>query len=200
MNRLLTTLFVLVSLGTAGFCAENNPQVSLTTNMGEIILELNPEAAPQTVANFLNYVNNGFYEGTIFHRVIKKFMIQGGGFTANMSEKKTEPPILNEANNGHKNLRGTVAMARTSDPHSATAQFFINTVTNDFLDYRSKSVKGWGYCVFGKVIKGLDVVDAIAATQIAMKEGMADVPIKPMIITKAFLVGKKTKAVPTAKQ
>lgn len=200
MNRLFTSLFVLVSIGTAGYGAASNPQVSLATNMGEIIIELLPEAAPKTVDNFLNYVNSGFYEGTIFHRVIKTFMIQGGGFTANMSEKKTEPPVLNEANNGLKNLRGTVAMARTSDPHSATAQFFINTVNNDFLNYRSKSVEGWGYCVFGKVIKGQDVVDAIAAAQVAMKEGMADVPIKPMIITKAVLVGKETKRIPAAQQ
>lgn len=141
------------------------PTVVIETNRGEITLELYPEKAPQTVENFLSYVDGGQYDGTIFHRVIQGFMIQGGGFTTDFSRKATGAPIQNEANNGLKNTRGTIAMARTMDPHSATAQFFINTRDNVSLDYRAENTRGWGYCVFGKVTEGMDVVDSIEATQ-----------------------------------
>ncbi|MCC6324534.1 MAG: peptidyl-prolyl cis-trans isomerase [Candidatus Brocadia sp.] len=159
-----------------------NPRVRLETNKGTIILELNQKAAPKTVENFLGYVSNGFYNGTIFHRVIKDFMIQGGGFTANMQQKPTQAPIANEADNGLENLRGTVAMARTMDPHSATAQFFINTVDNTFLDHKGKNSHDWGYCVFGKVVEGMNVVDTIANQSTVTKSGFEDVPASPVII------------------
>ena len=139
-----------------------NPVVLLETTSGDILVELYPDKAPETVANFLKYVDNGFYNNTIFHRVIPGFMIQGGGLTARMQQKDTEAPIKNEADNGLKNDRGTIAMARTMDPHSATAQFFINLVDNDFLNFQAPSGNGWGYCVFGKVTEGMDVVDKIA--------------------------------------
>ena len=135
--------------------------VKLQTNMGDIVVELDEQAAPVTVKNFLGYVQDGFFDGKIFHRVIPNFMIQGGGFTEDMSQDKTRDPIVNEANNGLKNERGTIAMARTSDPHSATAQFFINVKDNDFLNYSSPSPQGWGYTVFGKVVDGMDVVRKI---------------------------------------
>ena len=138
------------------------PSVVLETSAGEITIELDPGKAPKTVENFLSYVDSGHYDGTIFHRVIRNFMIQGGGMDVRMNERDTGDPIENEADNGLKNERGTIAMARTSDPHSATAQFFINAVeTNSFLDHTNKSGSGWGYCVFGRVTSGLDVVDAI---------------------------------------
>ena len=140
----------------------DNPTVLLETSSGDILVELFPEQAPKTVANFLQYVDDGFYTNTIFHRVIPGFMIQGGGLSARMDEKPTREPVPNEADNGLKNARGTLAMARTRDPHSATAQFFINLVDNEFLDHTAPSTDGWGYCVFGKVTEGLDVVDKIA--------------------------------------
>jgi cyclophilin family peptidyl-prolyl cis-trans isomerase len=140
------------------------PVVKMETSMGDIMIELNPDKAPKTVENFLNYVNKGFYDGTIYHRVISNFMIQGGGYTSDFQKKATDAPIKNEANNGLQNKRGTIAMARTSDPHSATAQFFINVVDNHFLDFRAQTVRGWGYTVFGKVIEGMDVVDKIRRT------------------------------------
>ncbi len=140
------------------------PTVVIETNRGDITLELYPEKAPQTVENFQSYVESGQYDGTIFHRVIQGFMIQGGGFTTDFSRKATGAPIQNEANNGLKNTRGTIAMARTMDPHSATAQFFINTQDNASLDHRAENNRGWGYCVFGKVTEGMDVVDSIEAT------------------------------------
>ena len=139
--------------------------IKLTTNHGVIALELDADKAPKTVANFLAYVAAGHYDNTVFHRVIKNFMIQGGGFEPGMNQKPCKAPIENEAANGLKNKRGTVAMARTSDPHSATAQFFINIVDNDFLDFKSPTGQGWGYCVFGEVVEGLDVVDKIRAVQ-----------------------------------
>ena len=139
-----------------------NPVVLLETTSGDILVELYPDKAPETVANFLKYVDDGFYNNTIFHRVIPGFMIQGGGFTARMQQKDTSAPIKNEADNGLKNDRGTIAMARTMDPHSATAQFFINLVDNDFLNFQAPSGNGWGYCVFGRVTEGMDVVDKIA--------------------------------------
>ncbi|MCF6150595.1 MAG: peptidyl-prolyl cis-trans isomerase [Candidatus Kuenenia sp.] len=162
------------------------PKVSLETNHGEIVLELYPEKAPETVENFLKYVGDGFYNGTIFHRVIKGFMIQGGGLTEDMNRKTTLDPIKNEAYNGLKNSRGTVAMARTMDPHSATAQFFINTVDNGFLDFKDQTTRGWGYCVFGKVVKGMEVVDAIERLPTTKKAGYSDVPGATVIVKKAI--------------
>jgi cyclophilin family peptidyl-prolyl cis-trans isomerase len=159
MKYIATILWLCLSI--QGYSAETTPIVNLKTNVGTIVIELNAEKAPETVANFLDYVNEGFYDGTIFHRVISSFMIQGGGFTQDFKQKKTRDPVKNEADNGLKNMRGTIAMARTSDPHSATAQFFINVVNNSFLDHTATTPSGWGYAVFGKVIKGMDVVDKI---------------------------------------
>ena len=160
--------------------------VKLHTNHGVITLQLDAEKAPNTVKNFLDYANAGFYEGTIFHRVIGNFMIQGGGFEANMMQKKTNPPIKNEANNGLKNDIYTIAMARTGDPHSATAQFFINVKNNAFLSYPGQD--GWGYCVFGKVVEGKEVVDKIKQVKTGMRSGFQDVPEEDVIITKMEVV------------
>jgi peptidyl-prolyl cis-trans isomerase B (cyclophilin B) len=162
--------------------------VKFETNMGEIVLELYDDKAPKTVANFLTYVAEGHYDGTIFHRVIDGFMIQGGGFTPNMQQKRTKNPIENEADNGLKNDAYTVSMARTADPHSATAQFFINVKKNDFLNYTSKTEKGWGYTVFGKVVKGHGVVNKIKAVPTCSKDGFDDVPGEPVTIIKAEVV------------
>ncbi|MCE1241132.1 MAG: peptidyl-prolyl cis-trans isomerase [Azonexaceae bacterium] len=163
-------------------------QVKLTTNHGTITLQLDAEKAPKTVANFLAYVEAGHYDGTIFHRVIKNFMIQGGGFVVGMDQKPTQDPIENEAANGLQNVRGSIAMARTSDPHSATAQFFINTVDNDFLDFKAPSGQGWGYCVFGQVVEGLEVVDKIRSVPTGNKGFHQDVPKEDVIIEKAEIV------------
>ncbi|MGD9327077.1 MAG: peptidylprolyl isomerase, partial [Desulfobacterales bacterium] len=163
INVLVTFLMAGADMATAG-----NPKVEMETSKGKFVIELYPEKAPDTVKNFLNYVDTKFYDGTIFHRVIPKFMIQGGGFTADMKRKSAGAPIKNEADNGLKNERGTIAMARTNDPHSATAQFFINTVNNDFLNHKSKTTQGWGYVVFGKVVTGMDVVDAISSVKTVM--------------------------------
>ena len=163
-------------------------QVRLETNMGNIELELFPQAAPKTVDNFLTYVRDGAYSNTIFHRVIKRFMIQGGGLTPDMVKKPTRAPVMNEADNGLKNTRGTLAMARTQDPHSATAQFFINTKDNDFLDHQGKTVQGWGYCVFGRVVSGMEVVDAIEGTATTVKNGRKDVPVSAVVIKQAMIV------------
>jgi cyclophilin family peptidyl-prolyl cis-trans isomerase len=174
----------------AGVAAAENPQVSLQTSQGTITLELYADKAPKTVENFLAYVDEGFYDGTIFHRVIRDFMIQGGGFTADMEKKPTRDPIENEAGNGLKNERGTIAMARTGDPHSATAQFFINHEDNAFLDHRDKSSRGWGYAVFGRVTQGMDVVDAIAAAPTGSKAPFPkDVPETTVVIEKVSRVG-----------
>ncbi len=162
--------------------------IRLTTNHGVIALELNAGKAPKTVANFLAYVEAGHYDNTIFHRVIRDFMIQGGGMEPGMNQKKTGAPIENEAANGLRNKRGSVAMARTGDPHSATAQFFINTVDNDFLDFKSPSGQGWGYCVFGEVIEGMDVVDKIRGVRTGNKGFHQDVPVDDVIIEKAEVV------------
>jgi peptidyl-prolyl cis-trans isomerase B (cyclophilin B) len=162
--------------------------IKLTTNQGVITLELDAEKAPKTTANFLSYVEAGHYDGTIFHRVINGFMIQGGGFTPDMQQKPTQAPIENEAGNGLKNARGTIAMARTNDPHSATAQFFINVTDNDFLDFRAPSGNGWGYCVFGKVVEGLDVVDKIKGVKTGNKGFHQDVPAEDVVIEKAEAV------------
>lgn len=160
------------------------PRVAITTNMGRIVVELDPAKAPKSVANFLQYVDSGFYDGTVFHRVINNFMIQGGGFTADLQRKQTKAPIPNEANNGLSNLRGTIAMARTSDPNSATSQFFINTVDNPRLDFVSEqNAYTWGYAVFGKVVEGMDVVDAIRASETgAQGPFQKDVPKQAVII------------------
>ena len=163
-------------------------QVQLTTNHGVITLALNEEKAPKTVANFIAYVEAGHYDGTIFHRVIKNFMIQGGGMEPGMNQKATQTPIENEAANGLKNKRGSIAMARTSDPHSATAQFFINTVDNDFLDFKAPSGQGWGYCVFGEVTEGMDVVDKIRAVATGNKGFHQDVPKEDVVIEKAAIL------------
>jgi peptidyl-prolyl cis-trans isomerase B (cyclophilin B) len=163
--------------------------VKLETTKGAIVIEVNETAAPVTAANFLQYVNDGFYDGTVFHRVIPNFMIQGGGFTPDMKQKTTRPPIVNEAKNGLKNKRGTLAMARTDDPNSATAQFFINHVDNVYLDYSGP--RNPGYAVFGQVVEGMDVVDAIAKVKTGIKEGMQDVPVEAVVIKSAKVVSKK---------
>lgn len=159
--------------------------IKLHTNHGVISLELDAEKAPKTVQNFIGYVQAGHYDNTVFHRIIDGFMIQGGGFEPGMRQKPTGAPVENEANNGLKNARGTVAMARTSDPHSATAQFFINVSDNDFLDFKAASSQGWGYCVFGKVVEGMDVVDAIKGVRTGSKGFHQDVPVEDVVITKA---------------
>ena len=165
------------------------PRVLLKTSMGDIVLELDQAKAPVTVDNFLKYVNAGFYNGTIFHRVIDGFMIQGGGFTQDFQKKPTNPPIQNEANNGLKNVRGTIAMARTSDPNSATAQFFINVVNNAFLDFRAPSGQDWGYTVFGQVVDGMDVVDKIRKTPTGPGGPFPrDVPRTPVVIQSASVI------------
>ncbi|WOP16417.1 peptidylprolyl isomerase [Ottowia sp. SB7-C50] len=166
-----------------------NPKVELhIKDRGVITLELDEAKAPKSVANFLAYVNAGHYDNTVFHRVIKNFMIQGGGFEPGMKQKPTQAPITNEADNGLKNAPYTVAMARTSDPHSATAQFFINTVDNDFLNFKAPSAQGWGYAVFGKVVSGQDVVDAIRAVPTTRKGFHDDVPRDDVVIEKAVAV------------
>lgn len=162
--------------------------IKLTTNHGIISLELDAEKAPKTVANFLAYVASGHYDGTVFHRVIGNFMIQGGGFGVGMQEKNTLEPVENEAANGLKNDRYTVAMARTNDPHSATAQFFINVADNDFLNHRAPSGQGWGYCVFGRVVDGMDVVDKIKGVKTGNKGFHQDVPVEDVVIEKAEVV------------
>lgn len=191
MLRLLVTL-ITVLWSVASFAA--NPQVEFKTSMGAIVLELYPERAPATVQNFMQYVKDGHYNGTVFHRVIPKFMIQGGGFTPEFKKKPARQPIRNEAANGIKNTVGTVAMARTSDPHSASAQFFINIADNDFLNFRNPTREGYGYCAFGRVIKGMDVVQRIAS--VATGPGPAphrDVPRRPIVIERARLLSEAEK-------
>ncbi len=168
-----------------------NPKVLIKTSMGDITLELDQAKAPVTVKNFLSYVQDKFYEGTIFHRVVDGFMIQGGGLTAEMHEKAAKAPIKNEAGNGLKNLRGTAAMARTDEVNSATCQFFINHVDNDFLNHKDNTPQGFGYCVFGKVIAGMDVVDAIAKVKTGTRSGHADVPREPITILSVTLLESK---------
>ncbi len=161
--------------------------VTFKTNFGDITLELFEDKAPKTVENFLSYVKDGFYDNTIFHRVIEGFMIQGGGFTVDMDQKDTKDTIENEANNGVANEKGTIAMARTNAPHSATAQFFINVNNNDFLNHTSESVNGWGYCAFGKVTEGMDVVEKIKSVKTGSSGYHQDVPVEPVIIEKAII-------------
>ncbi len=186
-NLILIFISLIISFSTVQ--AETaNPIVKLETTLGNITLILNRSKAPQTVNNFLAYVKSGFFDGTIFHRVIRGFMIQGGGLKENMERKPTLSPISNEADNGLKNEAGSIAMARTGDPHSATAQFFINTVDNQFLDHRQKSNQGWGYCVFGKVSEGLQIVHAIENTRTTVRNGRRDVPSTAVVINKAMIV------------
>ncbi len=184
----LLTLALIFIAGNMARAQKSHPLVKLETSLGDIIVELNPEKAPVTVANFLQYVKGGFYDGTIFHRVIPTFMIQGGGFDANMNEKPTKGPIKNEADNGLTNDRYTIAMARTADPNSATAQFFINVADNQPLNHTAKTMQGWGYAVFGKVVKGQDVVDKIKAVPTATKGMFQNVPVTPVVIIKATVV------------
>lgn len=182
--RAILGLVLLMGLSAAavGAAEGGNPVVVMKTSMGTIKIELDQEKAPVSTANFIAYVNDKFYDGTIFHRVIPAFMIQGGGFDKDMNQKKTKAPIKNEAGNGLKNLNGTIAMARTSDPNSATAQFFINTKDNAFLDHRDDSVQGYGYAVFGKVVDGMDVVKKIEAVQTTTKMPHQNVPVTPVVI------------------
>lgn len=187
MKRLIIfslMVFALMLAGVPAVSAEN-PKVVLETSKGMIVLELYPDKAPETVKNFLDYVDAKYYDGTIFHRVIPKFMVQGGGFTADMKRKTPRAPIKNEADQGLKNNRGTISMARTGDPHSATAQFFINTINNDFLNHRSKTQQGWGYAAFGQVVEGMDTVDAISAVKTGTRGGFRDVPAEPVVIKSA---------------
>lgn len=192
MNLSLLT-FILVLAVVAGSAsaqtpaAKPHPRVALDTSKGKIVLELYQDKAPKTVENFLQYVKAGFYDGVIFHRVIPSFMIQGGGFTPDMKQKTTRGEIQNEADNGLKNDRGTISMARLNAPHTASAQFFINLKGNASLDHRDKSA-GWGYAVFGKVVEGMEVVDAIAAVRTSSKGPHGDVPVEPVVIKKASLV------------
>jgi peptidyl-prolyl cis-trans isomerase B (cyclophilin B) len=184
---LLTGLCVLPAQAASTHATKGKMKmVKLYTNQGTITLQLDAEKAPLSVKNFLEYVNSGFYSNTIFHRVIPNFMIQGGGFEPGLVQKKTNAPIKNEAANGLKNDIYTIAMARTGDPHSATAQFFINTKNNSFLDYPGQD--GWGYCVFGKVVEGKEVVDAIGKVSTGSSQGYQDVPVEDVIITKAEVV------------
>ena len=204
MKRVCTITLVVV-IFVAGFsgCGDNkteikkevdmtelsgNPSVLMKTTLGDIVIELDRERAPITVDNFLGYVNSGFYNGTIFHRVIENFMIQGGGFTADMKQKTTQKPIKNEADNGLKNLRGTIAMARTQVVNSATSQFFINVVDNDNLNYRGPDPSDYGYAVFGKVVDGMDVVDAIRSVPTTTMHPYRDVPREPVIIEQVSVI------------
>jgi len=190
---LVITVSLFLTLPLTAQNNKHNPKVVLNTNMGEIELELYPAKAPVSVKNFLSYVKSGFYNGTIFHRVISGFMIQGGGYDVNLNKKPTRSPIVNEAGNGLKNYRGTIAYARTNVVNSATSQFFINLVDNHFLDHKNNTPSGFGYAVFGKVIRGMGVVDKIGKVKTGIKKGMRDVPLKPVVILSAKVVGEKKK-------
>ena len=184
-------IFSLLIFAGSAIAEDINPKVVLETSKGKIVLELYPDNAPETVKNFMEYVDAKYYDGLIFHRVIPNFMIQGGGFTPDMKRKDTRAPIKNEADTGLKNDRGTIAMARTPNPHSATAQFFINSKNNDFLNFRSKTQQGWGYCAFGKVVEGMETVDAISAVKTTSSGPYRDVPAEPVVIKSAKRVEKK---------
>lgn len=195
----LSAALLATTVGVAAACAaEPTPdapeapmtktRVELQTSLGNVVLELDPTKAPRTVENFLAYVRAGFYDGTVFHRVIPGFMVQGGGFTPDMQQKQTQAPIVNEADNGLENDRGTIAMARTGDPHSATAQFFVNLVDNRPLNHTGKSMQGWGYTVFGEVVSGMDVVDRIARVPTGRSGPHSDVPREPVVIERARLL------------
>lgn len=191
LRRNLICGAAIITMAPGMVFAQGAPRVEVATNLGNFTIELYPEKAPKTVANFLKYVEAKHYDGTIFHRVIPTFMIQGGGFTPNMTQKPTLVPVQNEANNRLPNLRGTVAMARTGDPHSATAQFFVNVADNDFLNFRAESGQGWGYCVFGKVIAGMEVVDKIKAVPTATAGTYENVPVTAVVIKTMQVVDKK---------
>ena len=189
--RRLTSAIAALALGSISATSPSadsdetkHPQVTFETSHGSFVLDLDPNAAPETVENFLAYVRDGFYEGTIFHRVIAGFMIQGGGFTPEFKQLQTRAPVRNEADRGGRNDRGSIAMARTSDPHSATAQFFINVVDNDFLNHRNQTTQGWGYTAFGRVVEGMDTVDSIAAVQTGSRGMFQDVPKDTVVIQK----------------
>jgi len=188
--RLSALLFFLWM--TPGYASGSAAVVRLATNLGDILVTVDQTRAPISAANFLRYVRAGYYDGTIFHRVIPGFMIQGGGFDSQMRKKATRAPIRNEADNGLRNVVGSIAMARTSDPHSATAQFFINIADNTFLDHRSRTPNGWGYAVFGRVTAGMDVIERIARTATTTRNGYRDVPRTPVIIQRATVVAPVT--------
>ncbi len=195
MKRLMRAALSLLLILTLSNAYAANPKVRMETSKGEVIIELNAEKAPVTVANFLRYVQDGKYDGTIFHRVIKGFMNQGGGFTAQYDKVDTYEPIKNEADNGLKNKRGTIAMARTGDPNSATNQFFINTVDNAFLNHSAKTQRGWGYCVFGEVVEGMDVMDRISQVKTGAGGPFGqDVPKTLVVIEKVSLITDSEKA------
>lgn len=197
MQRYIIPLVIILIFWSAGpSAAAEKSQVIMETTKGDVVIELNAEKAPITTANFVAYVESGFYDNTIFHRVIRDFMIQGGGLTIDMQKKSNRPPIKNEADNGLKNNTGTIAMARTADPHSATSQFFINVKDNTFLNHRSKTANGWGYCVFGRVIKGMEVVRAIENVPTGLKAGRRDVPVEPVVIKRMTLAKPVKAAVP----
>lgn len=189
VRRAFVLATCLSALGTAAWAQGGAPRVRLQTSAGDIVIELYPDKAPKTVANFLQYVSEKHYDNTIFHRVIDNFMVQGGGFDTNYAERKTRPPIAHEGREalakGLKNVVGTVAMARTSDPNSASSQFFINVKDNDFLNHQNESAQGFGYAVFGKVVEGMDVVDRIRSVQTGNKAGHGDVPLQPVVINSA---------------
>ena len=192
--RRLTSAIAALALGSISATSPSadadeteRPRVTFETSHGSLVLELDRGGAPETVENFLAYVRDGFYEGTIFHRVIAGFMIQGGGFTPEFEQLQTRTPIRNEADGGGVNDRGSIAMARTSDPHSATAQFFINVVDNDFLNHRNKTTQGWGYTAFGRVVEGMDTVDRIAAVQTGSRGMFQDVPQDTVVIRKTTI-------------
>ena len=187
LHRLLAALLGLL-LGVSSAHSDEAPMVLLKTTLGDITLELEPALAPETSANFLRYVEDGFYDGTIFHRVIHGFMIQGGGLEPGMGRKATRGPIRNEADNTLTNRAGTIAMARTADPHSATAQFFINTRDNHFLDFKSETREGWGYCVFGRVVGGMEIVTRIEESPTGTRSGHRDVPVEDIVIESAGVV------------
>lgn len=188
MLRFIPALPVLLGfLFAPTILADEAPRVRMETSEGEIVLSLDAGRAPKTVENFLSYVRSGFYDGTIFHRVIPDFMIQGGGFTKDMDRRETADPIVNEADNGLSNVRGSIAMARTSRPHSATSQFFINVKDNPALDHRAKSARGWGYAVFGRVVDGMDVVDRIKGVPTTVRGPHRNVPVEPVVIETAVV-------------
>ena len=191
MKKLVGFLLAVALLLPGVQASAANPTVEVKTSQGTILIELYPEKAPKTVDNFLQYVKDGFYSGTIFHRVIDNFMIQGGGFTPEMKQKETRPQIQNEAANGLRNERGTIAMARTPDPHSAAAQFFINLKDNEFLNYRDASFQGFGYCVFGRVTQGFDIVQKIAKVPTGNAGMFQNVPASPVVIESVRLLADK---------
>ncbi len=188
LKKLIFILFFITLSFTSAWAELQNPRILIETSHGNIVLKLDHDKAPKTVDNFLAYIKSGFYNDTIFHRVIRGFMIQGGGMTENLERKTPLSPIKNEADNGLKNRAGTIAMARTGDPHSATAQFFINTVDNSFLNHRGKNAQGWGYCVFGEVTEGMSIVQSIENTRTTIRNGRQDVPRTAVFIKKASIL------------